>query len=196
VNKRGAPCWPKLFGCGKAAATDYSHSAHLEAVLLDTSMPERLLTQARYARRGSHKITNQIATIRPASGIEVDMRCIFIIAVTSVATWSGAANAQISALQVANQCRPIANHQPLLRDFETGFCLGFSGMYNFLANSRGPQNQPLLNVCIPPGVDNYHLVRLFVSYVDRNPGRSHLDYRFVLVEAMAQAYPCGRRQSR
>jgi hypothetical protein len=51
---------------------------------------------------------------------------------------------------------------------------------------------PHYNVCAPEGAKRTQLAAVFVEYLSRHPERRHENFLLVTLEALQQAFPCGR----
>ena len=105
----------------------------------------------------------------------------------SILLGAASASAQsdtFSANQVVRGCRVVASKAtPGELLMLSGVCFG---MVRALANLP----DRLFGYCVPRGVTTEQAMRVAVTYVDRNPHRSHEQFDALVVQAFQAAWPC------
>jgi hypothetical protein len=72
--------------------------------------------------------------------------------------------------------------------YRQGVCMGTVGALVFFSQDLFP----VYRFC-PPDAANYgQALRVVVAYMQRNPGRLHLDFQLLVIEALREAWPCRR----
>ena len=69
-----------------------------------------------------------------------------------------------------------------------GVCAGMVRAIVYLTGDLPPQ----LRSCPPRGSTQGQSQRVVVAYLERNPGRLHLDFEDLAIDALREAWPCRR----
>jgi hypothetical protein len=72
--------------------------------------------------------------------------------------------------------------------YRQGVCMGTVGALVFFSQDLFPAYR----FCPPNGGTYGQALRVVVAYMQRNPGRLHLDFQLLVIEALREAWPCRR----
>jgi hypothetical protein len=95
------------------------------------------------------------------------------------------------ALSDCLEAERILNTKEIQNEFAAGFCIGLvQGVRNTMRILEHGL-KPELKTCWPPKeINNAQAIRIFVSYLRKNPEHLHEDEVFLAMLAFHMAYPC------
>jgi hypothetical protein len=107
----------------------------------------------------------------------------------------------LKAGDVAKQCRQITMFDNGSASFgvpdkyDTGLCVGLFTILRRLqevpvAQVRETGSFLVHKLCLPEAASKFDAIHVYVRHVDRHPETRHRDFLFVVLDAMAEAYPC------
>jgi hypothetical protein len=91
-----------------------------------------------------------------------------------------------SANSIAPGCRAFLARDVSSNLMAEGYCLGMVEAYLTMPPGTG-------GWCLPKGVTIGQGIRVVVSFIDRNPARTHEKFQNLVLEALHDAWPCPAR---
>jgi hypothetical protein len=88
----------------------------------------------------------------------------------------------LSANEILPGCKALLGEKILSTDFSQGRCAGI--LIGLVYSAR------IYGACVPADAPGGQLLRVAVTYIDRQPERWHEDFRLLALEAMKRAWPC------
>lgn len=108
----------------------------------------------------------------------------------------GVPNPGESALEFANNCRPLITEPSngdgtfFVADKQL-LCWGAMSYVQWAFNLRDAKTEkPMFFACLPTESSRRQLVAVVVSYVDKHPEQGHLKYQTAISYALQTAFPC------
>jgi hypothetical protein len=122
-----------------------------------------------------------------------------IAASFAVMLGAGDAKANWKAGQLLNACERLDRSLKLsgdsvefIQDFETNYCWGFmSAMQQ--TSSMFVDGKSILMSCVPPTATLTQLIKVYISWGNRNPAKLHEPAAASVTHAFLEAFPCGKK---